>query len=76
MKWCLDCHRHPEKYVRPRAQVFSMTWSPEDENTTQAELGPRLVEKYHINPAPLDDEGKPITGSHGNKLINCSTCHR
>ena len=76
MKWCLDCHRNPEQYVRPREQVFSMTWTPEVEATTQAELGPQLVEKYHINPAVLDNDGEPVTGSHGNKLTNCSICHR
>src|SRR5262245_6400929 len=24
MEWCLDCHRDPAKYVRPRAAVFQM----------------------------------------------------
>ena len=23
MEWCLDCHRNPERYVRPRDEVFS-----------------------------------------------------
>jgi hypothetical protein len=22
MEWCLDCHRSPERYVRPRDAVF------------------------------------------------------
>src|ERR1700682_5347875 len=28
MNWCLDCHREPEKYVRPREhdEVFKMDW--------------------------------------------------
>jgi hypothetical protein len=26
MEWCLDCHRHPERYLRPRDQVFSMDY--------------------------------------------------
>ena len=26
MAWCLDCHRNPAKYVRPRDQVFNMAW--------------------------------------------------
>jgi hypothetical protein len=45
MEWCLNCHRNPELYVRPRNQVFSMTWQPEEDQLT---LGKRLVEKYHI----------------------------
>src|SRR5467141_605365 len=26
MEWCLDCHRAPEKYLRPRDQVFNMRY--------------------------------------------------
>ena len=28
MEWCLDCHRAPERYVRPREAVFHMDWTP------------------------------------------------
>jgi hypothetical protein len=28
MQWCLDCHRQPELYVRPREAVFQMGWKP------------------------------------------------
>lgn len=45
MEWCLDCHRNPELYVRPRDQVFSMEWEPEED---QRVLGARLVEEYDI----------------------------
>jgi hypothetical protein len=45
MSWCLDCHRNPEKNVRPRDQVFNMAYVAQD----QATLGPKLVEQYHIN---------------------------
>src|SRR3954449_6579216 len=40
MEWCLDCHRHPERYVRPREAVFQMGYQvPPD----QIELGRRLM---------------------------------
>ena len=26
MEWCLNCHRAPEKYLRPRDQVFNMNY--------------------------------------------------
>src|SRR5438128_1036800 len=26
MSWCLDCHRDPERHVRPREEVFNMAW--------------------------------------------------
>jgi hypothetical protein len=45
MQWCLDCHRNPEKYVRPRDQVFNMAWErPADD----PDLGSRLVKEYKI----------------------------
>ena len=45
MSWCLDCHRNPEKYVRPREEVFNMAWQrPADD----PDLGVRLVKDYKI----------------------------
>lgn len=52
MSWCLDCHRAPEKYVRPRSAVFTMGWEPP---TDQAILGPQLVAEYGIHTAQLTD---------------------
>jgi len=48
MEWCLGCHRAPERYVRPRDQVFSMSWTPADSDTDQTTLGKKLVAEYHI----------------------------
>jgi cytochrome c7-like protein len=45
MEWCLDCHRHPERFVRPRDQIYNMAWEPP---TYQIEAGRKLVEEYHI----------------------------
>jgi len=45
MQWCLDCHRNPEKYVRPRDAVFRMDYEPP---TDQLELGRRLVAEYNV----------------------------
>ncbi len=45
MGWCLNCHRHPEKYVRPREAVFDMTYT---EPADQKRLGAKLVREYHI----------------------------
>jgi hypothetical protein len=47
MEWCLDCHRHPERSVRPREEVFNMRWEPpEDQN----ELAATLMKAYDIHP--------------------------
>src|SRR6202158_5681543 len=45
MSWCLDCHRHPEQYVRPRSEVFSVAWVPPQ---NQLEMGRKLVKEYKI----------------------------
>jgi hypothetical protein len=45
MEWCLDCHRHPEQYVRPREAVFQMGYEPPDDQET---LGRQLVKEYKI----------------------------
>jgi Cytochrome c7 and related cytochrome c len=45
MEWCLNCHRQPEQYVRPRSAVFQMDWvAPPN----QLEAGRELVQTYHI----------------------------
>lgn len=51
MGWCLNCHRNPEQHVRPREEVFNMTFVADD----QAALGKQLVEQYHINKSGLDN---------------------
>lgn len=45
MEWCLECHRAPEKFVRPREAVFRSDWDPPKE---QLELGRLLVKEYNI----------------------------
>lgn len=44
MEFCLNCHRNPEKHVRPKSEVFNMTWKAPN----QAELGAKLVKEYRI----------------------------
>lgn len=45
MKWCLECHEHPERFVRPRDKVFDLAWQPPPDQATQ---GQKLVQEYHI----------------------------
>lgn len=60
MAWCLDCHRAPEKHLRPKDQVFNMTWKPD--GISQVNLGRKLKKEYKILPEL--------------QMTNCSTCHR
>jgi len=72
MEWCLECHRAPEKYLRPRDQVFNMRYEhPSSDNpvtvdgseyTDQISLGTDLVKKYKLRSVA--------------DITSCSTCHR
>jgi hypothetical protein len=44
MEWCLECHRAPEKFIRPREEVFNMNYVAKN----QAEIGPQLVRDYKV----------------------------
>lgn len=46
MAWCLDCHRNPERFVRPHEDVFNFSWTPPGGD--QLSLGRELVERYDI----------------------------
>jgi len=60
MEWCLECHRQPERFVRPREAVFRLDWQPPADQD-QLALGRKLVQEYKINTR---------------NLTNCSVCHR
>src|SRR6185369_1210913 len=45
MEWCINCHRNPENYVRPRSEIFTMGYKPAE---PQSVIGPRLVKQYAI----------------------------
>jgi len=72
MEWCLNCHRAPEKFLRPRAEVFNAEYQPPagqspvqfegKSYTDQVELGRVLVQKYKLRSV--------------NDITSCSTCHR
>jgi hypothetical protein len=67
MEWCLDCHRNPEQFVRPKEEVFNMDYMVSQEILDahgvkdKAALGEKLVKDYRIEVGRLD---------------NCSICHR
>ncbi|MCO6436293.1 MAG: cytochrome c3 family protein [Phycisphaerae bacterium] len=60
MGWCLDCHRAPEKHLRPVEEVTNLGWTPPDGD--QLKLGKRLKEEYGIRGVTY--------------MTSCSTCHR
>jgi Cytochrome c7 and related cytochrome c len=72
MEWCLNCHRAPEKYLRPRDQVFNMRYEEPSsskpvvvdgrEYSDQLSLGADLVKKHKLRSVA--------------DITSCSTCHR
>jgi len=52
MEWCLDCHRHPERFVRPRDEVFAMDDRKAGDDDA---LGMHLVDAYRIDRRRLTD---------------------
>ncbi len=50
MEWCLGCHREPEKFLRPKDQVFNMKYQPPAD---QLALGKQLVDTYHVHKEQL-----------------------
>lgn len=45
MDWCLNCHRSPEKFLRPRDEEFNVDYRPPAD---QIALGKALAKKYHL----------------------------
>jgi Cytochrome c7 and related cytochrome c len=46
MKWCLECHRAPQKYIRPADKIYDMSWQPQAEpSAAQA----NLLAQYHVD---------------------------
>jgi hypothetical protein len=43
MTWCLDCHRNPERVLRPREFITTMGYQPAG---NQEEIGRRLMAEY------------------------------
>ena len=45
MEWCIACHRAPEKFLRPKAEIYNMAWEP---GSDQLKLGSELRQQYNI----------------------------
>ncbi|HEY4761944.1 MAG TPA: cytochrome c3 family protein [Thermoguttaceae bacterium] len=48
MSWCLECHRHPEPFLRPQEFITKMDWIP---NEIPEVLGAKLRKENNINPS-------------------------
>ncbi len=78
MSWCLQCHRSPEKYIRPREEVFNMEWEATvDQITTweASEAAPDDWEAVH-GQRELGEKLVALYTIEKRQLLNCSICHR
>jgi hypothetical protein len=71
MGWCLECHREPEKNLRPKDQITNMAWKAtdhplakniKDEAEAQKVVGTELKKQYGIHDSAY--------------MTSCYTCHR
>ncbi len=53
MRWCLDCHRNPDDWVRPEDKILDPDY--EDGTKDHAALGAELVKKRGIRKEQLDN---------------------
>ena len=61
MGWCLECHRNPEKYLRPKDQITTMGYEPTKGGSpiAQADLGRELIHQNAVR-----------------TRVACTACHR
>jgi hypothetical protein len=45
MKWCLDCHRAPQKFIRPRDKIYDLAWQPKPDPNQ----GEQLIAQNHVD---------------------------
>ncbi len=50
MMFCTNCHKAPERYIRPKEEVFNMNW---ERPSNQREMGLELVKQYNVQVGQL-----------------------
>lgn len=55
MGFCLECHRNPEKYIRPNEEVYDLDWQAPSE-AEQIAMGRELAHDWRVNP-PISCSG-------------------
>ncbi|MEM9914907.1 MAG: cytochrome c3 family protein [Planctomycetota bacterium] len=79
MGWCIDCHRAPEKHLRPPEEVTNLAWTPLDDEEVIAAIKAGTIKEGDVDAAQL------LVGLRVKEQYNvhnaaymqaCSTCHR
>lgn len=61
MGWCLECHRNPGPFLRPKSEVTNMAWEPKKLANGEIDM---------TVPA-ITSDGRKV-----NPPLHCSGCHR
>jgi hypothetical protein len=89
MGWCLECHRNPEKHLRPREEIYNLNWSVDADQQAvrdfvQREADPETYQGLTADEYVSQEElgyllaamyEVPTLG-HDTPMTNCAVCHR
>ena len=73
MSWCLECHRAPERFLRPRDEVTNLAWRATDHPAAKEKGITNNVEAQRLVGAILKKEYGIRDVQY---MQSCSTCHR
>lgn len=86
MGWCLECHRNPEKFVRPKDKVYEWEWPPTKRNIDFLDemMGGHHGEGHgkggedHHGMTPIHPSGEELLeiNNINKRTESCSVCHR
>lgn len=66
MGWCLDCHRNPEKNLRPLEEVYNFKYDPKAYISSNPNLGVKTTEELGLK---LKEQFRVVPKT------SCATCH-
>lgn len=89
MGWCLECHRNPEKHLRPREEIYNLNWSVAADQEAVRDFVQREADAETYQSLTADDYVSqeelgyllaamyevPTLG-HDTPMTNCAVCHR
>lgn len=87
MAWCLDCHRQPEKHLRPVEYVTQLDWDPREHlaaHVSEYEAYLSSDERERVEDLSRAEAqlviGKAVKEKYSIHdqmyMVSCSTCHR
>ncbi|MEX2388838.1 MAG: hypothetical protein WD534_13250, partial [Phycisphaeraceae bacterium] len=87
MSWCLECHRAPEKRLRPVEEVTNLAWDPREHllaNLDEYESGLTPEQRERVDEISRSDAqlviGEAVKQEYDIHdqmyMVSCSTCHR